>query len=201
MKTIFKNRKLHIILATALLLLLTLPVLAQTGGLFDLSWSTVDGGGGTFSTGGGFSLGGTAGQPDAGGMGGGDYVLAGGFWGGDAIQENRPPYDIQLSNTSVLEGQPVGTVVGTLSTSDPDPGDAFTYSLVSGVGDTDNGAFSIPGDQLLTAEVFDYAVKNSYAVRISTMDLGGLTFEKAFTINVQGQMEEGYVIFLPLIVK
>jgi len=36
---------------------------AQSGGPFDLTWHTVDGGAGTFSTSGGYSLGGTIGQP------------------------------------------------------------------------------------------------------------------------------------------
>ncbi len=48
-------------------------------GDYDLTWFTVDGGGGT-STGGGFVLTGTAGQPDAGELAGGDFVLRGGFW-------------------------------------------------------------------------------------------------------------------------
>ena len=55
---------------------------AQTGGTYELTWSTVDGGGATFSTGGTYSLGGTVGQPDAGTMSGGTYALSGGFWGG-----------------------------------------------------------------------------------------------------------------------
>jgi hypothetical protein len=65
-----------------LLALLTLPVslvLAQSGGPYDLSWSTVDGGGGA-SSGGDFTLSGTAGQADAGAMSGGIYGLTGGFW-------------------------------------------------------------------------------------------------------------------------
>jgi hypothetical protein len=56
-------------------------VQAQSGGGYDLSWSTIDGGGGT-STGGNYSLSGTIGQADAGTMTGGDYELTGGFWGG-----------------------------------------------------------------------------------------------------------------------
>lgn len=49
---------------------------------YDLTWNTVDGGGGTFSHGGGYGLGGTAGQPDAGVLAGGGYSLSGGFWCG-----------------------------------------------------------------------------------------------------------------------
>ena len=53
---------------------------------YDLAWWTVDGGGAAFSTNGGYTLGGTLGQPDAGVMSGGGYTLAGGFWGGAAVQ-------------------------------------------------------------------------------------------------------------------
>ena len=52
---------------------------AQLGGGYDLTWNTIDGGGGT-STGGAYSLSGTIGQPDAGSMSGGAYTLNGGFW-------------------------------------------------------------------------------------------------------------------------
>jgi hypothetical protein len=49
---------------------------------FDLSWFTVDGGGGMFSTGGSFGLSGSIGQPDASStpMTGGNFELIGGFW-------------------------------------------------------------------------------------------------------------------------
>lgn len=47
---------------------------------YSIDWFTIDGGGGT-SAGGGYSLRGTIGQPDAGGpMNGGQYSVTGGFW-------------------------------------------------------------------------------------------------------------------------
>lgn len=49
-------------------------------GGFDLSWHTVDGGGGMNSAGSDFKLSGTIGQPDAGVLTGGDFELTGGFW-------------------------------------------------------------------------------------------------------------------------
>jgi hypothetical protein len=52
---------------------------------YDLTWWTVDASGHTFSTGGGYTLGGTIGQPDAGALTGGDYTLGGGFWRGGAV--------------------------------------------------------------------------------------------------------------------
>jgi hypothetical protein len=66
----------------------------QSGGRYDLSWWTVDGGGYTFSSGGGFQVGGTVGQPDAGVLSSGGYVLDGGFWRGGAA--TSPPRDVYL---------------------------------------------------------------------------------------------------------
>ena len=54
---------------------------AQSGGSYDLTWNTIDNGGGT-STGGAYALSGSIGQPDAGVLFGGTYTLGGGFWGG-----------------------------------------------------------------------------------------------------------------------
>jgi hypothetical protein len=73
-------KRLRLVLAATLLLTTSSLVLAQGG--YDLSWWTVDGGGTTDSSGAGYSLDGTAGQPDAGVMEGGGYTLAGGSWPG-----------------------------------------------------------------------------------------------------------------------
>jgi hypothetical protein len=64
--------------ACAGILLAAGPALAQ---VTDLSWNTMDCGGGT-SSGGAFTVSGTIGQPDAGDLSGGGFALAGGFWGG-----------------------------------------------------------------------------------------------------------------------
>jgi hypothetical protein len=75
------SRKILLALAALLLLAGGAVVYAQTGGDFDLTWNTIDGGGAA-STGGGYTLSGTVGQPDAGAMSGGNYALTGGFWSG-----------------------------------------------------------------------------------------------------------------------
>lgn len=87
-----------IFLTLVALLLLVPVVLAQSGGDYDLTWNTVDSGGATFSTGGNYSLGGTIGQPDAGLLTGGDYTLAGGFWGG-AVRMYRIYLPLVLRNS------------------------------------------------------------------------------------------------------
>ncbi len=75
-----------LLLAVLILLTVAVGVAAQSGGGYDLSWWTVDGGGATWSEGGGYSLGGTVGQADAGALEGGGYTLLGGFWGGAEVQ-------------------------------------------------------------------------------------------------------------------
>jgi hypothetical protein len=58
-----------------------LTALAQSGGGYDLTWNTIDGGGGTSTSANGvYKLSGTIGQPDAGTLTGGAYKLNGGFW-------------------------------------------------------------------------------------------------------------------------
>jgi hypothetical protein len=81
---ITRTMKYHVVGCLAVLALLGLvaSALAQSGGPYDLTWNSIDGGGYTFSTGGGYELGGTIGQPDAGCMIGGGYTLGGGFWDG-----------------------------------------------------------------------------------------------------------------------
>jgi hypothetical protein len=98
--------KRKVIPTTALVLLLALSatiglvtvVAARSDGpwsslaaTYDLSWWTVDGGAAALG-GGGYSLGGTVGQPDAGLLSDGGYTLGGGFWGGGALPVRRTLY-------------------------------------------------------------------------------------------------------------
>ena len=82
------NIRIMLWVLTLSILAMGTTTLGQTGGQYDLSRSTIDGGGGT-STGGAYVLSGTIAQPDAGWMAGGDYELLGGFWtGGSACIVN-----------------------------------------------------------------------------------------------------------------
>lgn len=76
------QRRLWLMLSVLALLALTVSAAtAQTGGGYDLTWNTIDGGGGTAS-GGSYTLDGTIGQFDASVVSGGSYTLSGGFWSG-----------------------------------------------------------------------------------------------------------------------
>jgi len=106
---------------------------------------------------------------------------------------NNGPTDIALSPTSVDENRPAGTIVGALSTSDPDAGDIFTYSLVYDVAAcpaaADNASFSVSGSNLQTAASFDFETKSSYIICVKTMDLGNSSFDKQFTITVNNKID------------
>lgn len=103
---------------------------------------------------------------------------------------NRAPTGISLSATAVSENVAANTTIGTLSTTDSDVGDTFTYTLVSGTGDTDNASFIIDGDALKLTLSPNYETKSSYALRIETKDAAGATFSKAFTVTVTDLNEE-----------
>ncbi len=93
------------------------------------------------------------------------------------------PTVLTLDKTTVPENSNIGTVIGTLATTDPDSGDTHTYTMVGG----DDTAFgiSVAGQQLITKRALDFeTTPNSFAVRIRTTDKDDLTFEQEFVIGV-----------------
>jgi gliding motility-associated-like protein len=102
----------------------------------------------------------------------------------DANPTNVAPTDISLSASSVNENVVPNTVVGSISATDSNPGDSFTYTLVSGTGDTDNASFHISADKLRINNSPDFETKNSYSIRLKVTDQGGLTYEEVFAITI-----------------
>ncbi|WPZ10885.1 Ig-like domain-containing protein [Roseivirga spongicola] len=113
---------------------------------------------------------------------------------GEVYTTNFVATDIALSTTSIQENNAVGTEIGAFSTTDADAGDSHTYTLVSGTGDADNASFTITGNKLLAAEVFDFETKNSYSIRVKTDDSFGGTYEEVFTIEIINEAEAVIVV-------
>jgi hypothetical protein len=109
----------------------------------------------------------------------------------EAVTINQAPTDITLSETSIYENVAANSIVGTFSTTDPDEGDTFTYTLVEGTGDDDNAAFNISGDELRITNSPDFETQSSYSIRIRTTDPGDLSFEKIFIITVNEVIPTG----------
>jgi hypothetical protein len=101
-----------------------------------------------------------------------------------ALAVNSPPTALILSNQTITESSPISTVVGLLSTTDPDSGDSHSYTMTIGVGSTDNGIFFIDGALLRSASVFDYETKASYSIRVRTTDSNGLSLDQRFVITI-----------------
>lgn len=80
-------RSACLLLVLLVVALIAPGVQAQVGSGYDLTWATVDGGGGAAShAGSGYVVMGTIGQPEPGPiLTGGDYLLVGGFWSGGSI--------------------------------------------------------------------------------------------------------------------
>jgi len=97
-----------------LLLILSLMVraLAQSQN-YSIDFFTIDGGGGT-SSGGQFSLVGTIGQPDAGKLTGGNYVLDGGFLSGIFVVPTlgSPALSVQQSGINAIISWPLDSSTG-----------------------------------------------------------------------------------------
>lgn len=97
---------------------------------------------------------------------------------------NDTPADVTADNLSLPENGASGDVIGALSTVDEDALDSHTYALVAGAGSDDNASFELDGNQIRALATFNFEVKSSYTIRISTIDAGGLSTEKAMTVTV-----------------
>jgi hypothetical protein len=94
------------------------------------------------------------------------------------------PTAIGLSNRTVAENQPIGTIVGIFSTVDQDATDSFTYTLTIGTGSQNNALFTVLGNELRTNGRFNFELESKYSVRVKTTDSAGLSFESVFNIEV-----------------
>lgn len=121
-KTLLRRVIPRVLPLTVLGILLAFSAIYARGG-YTLNWATVDGGGGTFSTGDGYSLGGSAGQPDAGNLSGGDYTLRSGFWTGATPTPTPTPTATHTPTPTATQTLPPGVT----PTATQIPGDTFTY--------------------------------------------------------------------------
>ena len=98
---------------------------------------------------------------------------------------NQAPTSISLSNVQLNENEPAGTIVGILTATDPDPGDALTFFLPQNDNFPHNEFFSIDGDKLVTNQPFDFETLATYKVGVRVADSEGALFAQRFFINIQ----------------
>ncbi|MBF0244010.1 MAG: cadherin domain-containing protein, partial [Planctomycetes bacterium] len=102
---------------------------------------------------------------------------------------NTAPTAVALSASAIAENQAAGTLVGILSATDSDAGDAHGFTLAAGTGDTGNASFTISGNRLLSAGNFNYELVNSYSIRVQADDHNGGTLAQTFVVSVSDVLD------------
>ena len=100
------------------------------------------------------------------------------------VSTNHAPTGATMSGGTVAENSANGTLVGTVTGTDADPGEILTYSLVSNPNslfaiNSSNGQITVANGSLL-----DYEAATSQSITVRVTDHAGLTFDKPFTIAV-----------------
>jgi gliding motility-associated-like protein len=100
------------------------------------------------------------------------------------ITSNLDPTDISLSPGEIMEDMAVGSAAGIFSVTDPDGGDDAdnVYTLINGA--VDNAVFSINGDTLKSAAIFNHDEKSSYTVLVAVSDGKGGSFQKELPVQI-----------------
>lgn len=99
--------------------------------------------------------------------------------------EGRAPFELALTPSSILDGLPLGTQVGTFVTSDPDlPNDFHEYALVDDATYPDNLKFFVQGDQLRAGVVLNEADGTVLKIQVKTTDSLGNTLATPISIAV-----------------
>jgi large repetitive protein len=93
-------------------------------------------------------------------------------------QPGHPGAVIRLSNASVAENQPAGTLVGTLSAR------GYHRPRFALAGGPDDASFAISGNRLVTGAVFDFETRSEYTVGIRVTARHRRPSARVFTITV-----------------
>ncbi|MGO4705593.1 cadherin domain-containing protein [Microvirga sp. 2MCAF38] len=100
----------------------------------------------------------------------------------EATVANLAPESISLSSTTVLENSTAGTVVATLSATDPNMPESFTFEIIGDAA----GRFAVSGNTLVVKDGvrLDYEQATSHDVTLRVKDALGLVRDEAFKIQV-----------------
>ncbi|WP_245435401.1 hypothetical protein [Microvirga calopogonii] len=96
---------------------------------------------------------------------------------------NHAPTDVTLSNSTIRELSATGDFVGSLSATDQDSGETFTYDLV----DTAGGRFKIVNGHDLVVDngfLLDFEQAQTHTVKVRVTDSAGASFTKDVVVGV-----------------
>lgn len=99
------------------------------------------------------------------------------------IDKNQPPVDITLSNTTLIQDSPAGTVLGTLSAIDFDFTDSHTFDFAPPFSDAE-GLFEIVGNEVRLAMPLDDSIAVPLLISVSATDDGADTVPASGLANL-----------------
>ncbi|MDA9120194.1 DUF5011 domain-containing protein [Opitutales bacterium] len=107
------------------------------------------------------------------------------FFYGISDDPNRSPTDLNTTaDLNVLENEPVGTLVGQFTATDPD-GDDLIFFLAEGTDDTNNDQFSITvSGELKTATVFNFEEDQKKSILVNVSDSQGKVLQQEFLVSI-----------------
>ncbi|MEA3522497.1 MAG: putative metal-binding motif-containing protein, partial [Campylobacterota bacterium] len=97
---------------------------------------------------------------------------------------NDLPTDITLSNDTMLEGEPIGTTVGTLGVEDNDTLDTHIFDFTCNTPGVDDGDFAIVVTALQLGVETNATIKPTYDICVRVTDANGSTYDEDMTINI-----------------
>ena len=108
---------------------------------------------------------------------------------------NSPPTVLNVAvPLTIFENQPIGTIVGDFNATDPDANATLTYSLVSGVGDTENYLFTLDHNGTLrTKTIFDFeTITPTFSIRVQVKDEHEAIAQGYFSVTLQDWFDHGW---------
>lgn len=96
-----------------------------------------------------------------------------------------PPSSVSVDDLTIRPENVAGDFLSTISSTDPNAGEAHTFTLVSGAGSEENANFTIVGHQLRAAASFAGLTGVPQRIRIRSTDASGLWVEASFVLTVQ----------------
>ena len=103
---------------------------------------------------------------------------------------NAAPTDLNATSAlQISENQPIGSIIGQLTASDPDANSTLTFSLIDG--ENDNHLFTIDTNGTLrSASVFNYESNSSYTIQAKVRDQYNLWIIENFSIQIINVIED-----------
>lgn len=97
----------------------------------------------------------------------------------------RAPHGLFISSTDIEATATSGSFLAMLRAVDTNRFETFTFTLVAGLGATNNGMFTISGNQLRAGAGFPAAAGQTLYIRVRATDSSGLSLEQVFTLKTK----------------